>query len=258
MQKRGRAANSRSTTRGQHCSAPPRHRLNQISHIVSWYCSPFLLQHLAKLIEGLRCRLSLAHMFIQLIPQVFNGIQVRRFGRPWKRFSSSCVQEVDSFGGGSVMMWTAISNDRKTDLVHVPGNLTAVRYTDEILQPHRLSLAYMFFQLIPQVFNGIQVRRFGRPWKHIDVALLMVVHCYTRCVWTSVVLLESLPLSVNYIIRPRRPYFGAVLTLLHRHERVQWCNRLRGWTFRNWRRIWFSDESSCWNNSLCRSITCMM
>jgi hypothetical protein len=24
------------TTRGQHCSAPPRHRLNQISHIVSW------------------------------------------------------------------------------------------------------------------------------------------------------------------------------------------------------------------------------
>jgi hypothetical protein len=38
-------------TRGQHCSAPPWHRLNQISHIVSWYCSPFLLQHLAELIE---------------------------------------------------------------------------------------------------------------------------------------------------------------------------------------------------------------
>ena len=34
------------------------------------------------------------------------------------------------------MMWTAISNDRKTDLVHVPGNLTAVRYRDEIIQPH--------------------------------------------------------------------------------------------------------------------------
>ena len=43
-------------------------------------------------------------------------------------------------------------------------------------------------------------------------------------------------------IRPRRPYFGAVLTPLHRRERVRWCNRLRGWTFRNWRRIWFSDE----------------
>ena len=44
-------------------------------------------------------------------------------------------------------------------------------------------------------------------------------------------------------IRPRRPYFGAVFTPLHRRERVRWCNRLRGWTFRNWRRIWFSDES---------------
>ena len=35
-------------------------------------------------------------------------------------------------------------------------------------------------------------------------------------------------------IRPRRPYFGAVLTPLHRRERVRWFNRLRGWTFRNW------------------------
>jgi transposase len=26
-------------------------------------------------------------------------------------------------------------------------------------------------------------------------------------------------------IRPRRPYFGAVLTPLHRRERVCWCNR---------------------------------
>jgi hypothetical protein len=34
------------------------------------------------------------------------------------------------------MMWAAISNDRKIDLVHVPGNLTAVRYREEILQPH--------------------------------------------------------------------------------------------------------------------------
>jgi hypothetical protein len=32
-------------------------------------------------------------------------------------------------------------------------------------------------------------------------------------------------------IRPRRSYFGAVLTPLHRHESVRWYNRLRGWTF---------------------------
>ena len=43
-------------------------------------------------------------------------------------------------------------------------------------------------------------------------------------------------------IRPRRPYFGAVLTPLHRHERVRWYNRLRGWTLHNWRRIRFSEE----------------
>jgi hypothetical protein len=34
------------------------------------------------------------------------------------------------------MMWAAISNDSKTELVHVLGNLTAVRYIDEIFQPH--------------------------------------------------------------------------------------------------------------------------
>ena len=42
-------------------------------------------------------------------------------------FSSSCVQEVDSFGGDRVMMSAAISNDSKTDLAHVPANLTAVK-----------------------------------------------------------------------------------------------------------------------------------
>ena len=34
------------------------------------------------------------------------------------------------------MMRAAISNDNKTELVHVAGNLTAVRYRDEILQAH--------------------------------------------------------------------------------------------------------------------------
>ena len=34
------------------------------------------------------------------------------------------------------MMWSVISNDRKTELVHVPDNLAAVRYRYEILQPH--------------------------------------------------------------------------------------------------------------------------
>ena len=37
-------------------------------------------------------------------------------------------------------MWAAISYTGKTVLVHIPGNLTAQRYCDEILQPHVLPL----------------------------------------------------------------------------------------------------------------------
>jgi hypothetical protein len=62
--------------------------------------------------------------------------RIRAYRRRNERLSSSCVQEVDSFGGDIVMVWAVISNDRKTDLVHVPGNLTSLRYRDEILQPH--------------------------------------------------------------------------------------------------------------------------
>ena len=66
--------------------------------------------------------------------------RIRVYRRRNERFSSSCIHEVDSFGRGSVMMWTALSNDRKTDLVHVPGNLTAVRYRDAIFQPHLMHI----------------------------------------------------------------------------------------------------------------------
>jgi transposase len=36
------------------------------------------------------------------------------------------------------MMWGAISYGRKTQLVHIPGNLSAARYRDEVLTPHML------------------------------------------------------------------------------------------------------------------------
>jgi hypothetical protein len=57
-----------------------------------------------------------------------------------EHFANNCIQEVDRFGGGSVMMWAAISHTGKTALVHIPGNLTAQCYCDEILQPHVLPL----------------------------------------------------------------------------------------------------------------------
>ena len=43
-------------------------------------------------------------------------------------------------GGGSVMVWGGISHGVKTPLVVIQGNLTDVRYRDQVLMPHILSL----------------------------------------------------------------------------------------------------------------------
>jgi hypothetical protein len=64
--------------------------------------------------------------------------RIRVYRRKNERFANNCVVEVDRFGGGSVMMWGAITYSRRTPLVLVPGNLTAQRYRDNILQPHLL------------------------------------------------------------------------------------------------------------------------
>lgn len=66
--------------------------------------------------------------------------RARVYRRQNERFAANCIQEVDRFGGGSVMMWAAISHNGKTNLVLVNGNLTAQRYCDEILQPHVLPI----------------------------------------------------------------------------------------------------------------------
>jgi hypothetical protein len=44
------------------------------------------------------------------------------------------------YTGGSVMMWAAISNNSKTELVHVPRKLTVVGYGDKIIQPHLINV----------------------------------------------------------------------------------------------------------------------
>ena len=45
-----------------------------------------------------------------------------------------CCQR-DWFGGGSVMVWGGIAHGIKSQLIIVAGNMTAVRYRDEILRP---------------------------------------------------------------------------------------------------------------------------
>ena len=58
-----------------------------------------------------------------------------------QRYSDACEREVDRFGGGgSVMVWGGISHVVKTPLVVIQGNLTAVRYRDQVLMPHVLPL----------------------------------------------------------------------------------------------------------------------
>jgi hypothetical protein len=37
-----------------------------------------------------------------------------------------------------MMVWGAISSAQKTQLVHIPGNLSATRYRDEVLTQHML------------------------------------------------------------------------------------------------------------------------
>lgn len=64
--------------------------------------------------------------------------RIRVYRRRGERYAQRCIRQVDRFGGGSVMMWAAISWNRRTPLVHVQGNLTALRYRDEILQRHMI------------------------------------------------------------------------------------------------------------------------
>ena len=51
------------------------------------------------------------------------------------RLDQDNVVERDHYGDGCMMVWAGIHHDGKTDLVRVPGNLTAQRYCDGIIEP---------------------------------------------------------------------------------------------------------------------------
>ena len=86
------------------------------------------------------------------------------------------------------MMWALTSNDSKAELVHVPGNLTAVRYRDEILQPYLMHVidrqrelfqqdnarphAHLTMDYLEQ--NNINVL----PWSSKSPDLDLIVHLY--------------------------------------------------------------------------------
>ena len=73
----------------------------------------------------------------------------RLYRRRGERFADACVFERDRYGGGSVMVRGGISHGVKLPVIVVPGNLTAVKYRDEILRPVAVQLVQqhqMIFQ----------------------------------------------------------------------------------------------------------------
>ena len=64
----------------------------------------------------------------------------RVYRRLGERYSDACVREVDRFGEGVRNGSGGISHGVKTPLVVIQGNLTAVRYRDQVLMPHVLPL----------------------------------------------------------------------------------------------------------------------
>lgn len=68
--------------------------------------------------------------------------RLRVYRRPGERCLPAAIQEVDRFGGGSVMVWAGISLENRTDLVVIQGNLDARIYVDNVLDEHVVPAAY--------------------------------------------------------------------------------------------------------------------
>ena len=64
------------------CCNPPRHALNQILTHLWLYLVPFHLYSLPQLQNATRCPFILPQPLLQVIPKVFNGVQVRRLCWP--------------------------------------------------------------------------------------------------------------------------------------------------------------------------------
>lgn len=68
--------------------------------------------------------------------------RVHVWRRRGERYSSTCIQDVTPYGGGSVMVWGGISSNGRTALVPIDGNLNARGYIDDVLEPHAIPQVY--------------------------------------------------------------------------------------------------------------------
>jgi hypothetical protein len=69
-----------------------------------------------------------------------HDIRRRVYRRVRERYQQNCVDEAPPHGGGSIMVWGAINNTGRSQLVRVQGNMTAQQYVQDIVQPHVLPL----------------------------------------------------------------------------------------------------------------------
>ena len=105
-------------------------------------------------------------------------IQVwRRRGE--RRHNPQFVNPKELFGGGGIMVWGGISHNGKTDLVIINGNLTGLRYRDEILTNHVLPYA-------GAVGDGfVFVDDNARPHRHHEVDAYLDDNGIERMDWPS-------------------------------------------------------------------------
>ena len=61
--------------------------------------------------------------------------RIRVWKRTGERYVACCIQEVDRWGGGSVMVWAGVSYRYKTALHFCDRSLHSQRYRDNILTP---------------------------------------------------------------------------------------------------------------------------
>ena len=83
----------------------------------------------------------------------------RVYRRRGERFADACVVERDRFGGGSVMVWGGIAHGIKSQLIIVAGNMTAVKYRDEILRPVAVPLVQQRNLILQQDYARLELDR---------------------------------------------------------------------------------------------------
>ena len=119
--------------------------------------------------------------------------RVRVWRRRGERFADSCVRSSRQGRGGSVMIWAGISEQGKTDLVFVEGNMNAQRYIDQVLQPVILPYAHNHGQnfmmndnarphrarIVDNFLQGHHITRM-HPWPACSPDMNPIEHCWDQ------------------------------------------------------------------------------